>query len=112
MSRVRNRKIDWPACFRLIPSRFPPVQLYEGVSAPQDWEAVKRIEELTNPRLRRGAGKPLNLLNCFGYQALRRAMVPRKGLGPDPSNCSKNSHLPLRQVQRSYHWTVLMSPLL
>jgi hypothetical protein len=58
LSRVRNRKIDWSACFRLIPSRFPPVQLYEGVSAPQDWDAVKRIEELTNPRLRRGALLP------------------------------------------------------
>jgi hypothetical protein len=34
------------------------VQLYEGVSPSHDWDAVKRIEELTNPRLRRGALLP------------------------------------------------------
>ncbi len=39
-------------------------------------------------------------------------MVPRKGLGLYPSNCSKNSHLLLRQVRRLYHWTVLVSTLL
>jgi len=30
-------------------------------------------------------------------------------LGLDPSNYSKNSHLPLRQARRLYHWTVLVS---
>lgn len=30
-------------------------------------------------------------------------------MGLDPSNCSKNSHLPPRQVRRLYHWTVLVS---
>jgi hypothetical protein len=39
-------------------------------------------------------------------------MVPRKGLGPDPANYSKNSDLPLRPVQCLYHWTVLVSTLL
>jgi hypothetical protein len=33
-------------------------------------------------------------------------------LGPHPSNRSKNSYLPLRQVHRLYHCIVLVSILL
>lgn len=44
--------------------------------------------------------------------AIQNCMVPRKGLGINPTNYSKNSHLPLRQVRRLYHWTVLVSTLL
>lgn len=46
------------------------------------------------------------------YQSLGVLMVPRKGLGLDPSNYSKNSHLPLRRVRCLYHWAVLVSTLL
>lgn len=40
----------------MIPSRFPPVQLYEPIAPEEDWEALKRIETMTNPRLRRARG--------------------------------------------------------
>jgi len=40
---------DW---FCLIPSRFPPVDIYERVSPEADWPALLRVEELTNPRVR------------------------------------------------------------
>jgi hypothetical protein len=40
----------------LIPSRFPPVQLYEPIAPEEDWDALKRIETMTNPRLRRARG--------------------------------------------------------
>lgn len=38
--------------FRLIPSRFPPVNIYEEVIANDRIEALVEIENLTNPRLR------------------------------------------------------------
>jgi hypothetical protein len=53
----------------------------------------------------------LILLIVVEKQPLRTNEVPRKGLGLNPSNLSKNSHLPLRQVRRLYHWAVLVSTL-
>lgn len=43
--------------FRIIPSRFPPIGLFERVSDPSDLEAVYRIEMMTNPRIRNETGE-------------------------------------------------------
>lgn len=51
LSRFVEKRVNWSSCYRLIPSRFPPVQLYELIAPQGDWEALKRIETLTNPRL-------------------------------------------------------------
>lgn len=37
--------------YRLIPSRFPPIDLYERVAPASDWGAIHAIEEFTNPRV-------------------------------------------------------------
>lgn len=42
--------------FRIIPSRFPPIDLFERVADPADLEAVQKVEMMTNPRLRDEAG--------------------------------------------------------
>lgn len=45
-------KVRWRGDgFRLIPSRFPPVSIYEGVVAEDRLEALVAVENLTNPRL-------------------------------------------------------------
>lgn len=49
--------VHWPSCFRIIPSRFPPIQLFERVADPHDLEAVMAIESLTNARLRDEVGE-------------------------------------------------------
>jgi hypothetical protein len=36
--------------YRLIPSRFPPVSLYERVAPESAWPVVHAVEDLTNPR--------------------------------------------------------------
>jgi hypothetical protein len=36
--------------YRLIPSRFPPVSLYERVAPEEAWPVVHSVEDLTNPR--------------------------------------------------------------
>ena len=56
MKKIVQRRVDWSSSYRLIPSRFPPVQLYEPIAPEADWEALKRIETMTNPRLRPGSG--------------------------------------------------------
>ncbi|HET8656759.1 MAG TPA: RES family NAD+ phosphorylase [Longimicrobiaceae bacterium] len=49
-------RVLWPSCYRIIPSRFPPVQLFERVADPVDLEAVLAIEALTNDRVRDEVG--------------------------------------------------------
>jgi hypothetical protein len=48
--------VKWLPCWRIIPSRFPPIQLFERVADPADLEAVMEIESMTNPRLRDEVG--------------------------------------------------------
>ena len=54
---VPVRPVHWPSCFRVIPSRFPPVQLFERVADPEDLDAVFAIEALTNARIRDEVGE-------------------------------------------------------
>ena len=49
-------QVTWHPCYRIIPSRFPPINLFEEVADPADLEAVFEIEALTNDRLREEAG--------------------------------------------------------
>ncbi len=42
--------------YRLIPSRFPPIDLYGRVSTPEEFEFLHEIESLTNERLRDQVG--------------------------------------------------------
>lgn len=48
--------VRWTPCWRIIPSRFPPIQLFERVTDPADLEAVLAVESLTNDRLRDEVG--------------------------------------------------------
>lgn len=49
--------VQWKPCYRIIPSRFPPISLFEAVADPADLEAVFQIEAMTNERLREEAGE-------------------------------------------------------
>ncbi len=51
------RRVVWKPCWRIIPSRFPPIDLFERVADPADLEAVVELESLTNPRIRDEAGE-------------------------------------------------------
>ena len=51
-----RRRIRWSKIYRVIPSRYPPVDLFERIADPSDWEMIAEIEGLTNDRLRQEAG--------------------------------------------------------
>ncbi len=53
---VFQSRVEWKPCWRIISSRFPPVQLFEDVADPDDLEAVFEIEAMTNDRLRDEVG--------------------------------------------------------
>src|SRR5689334_10880632 len=50
-------RVRWRPCHRIVPSRFPPVDLFERVADPADLEAVIAVESLTNDRLRDEIGE-------------------------------------------------------
>lgn len=45
-------ELDWPKLYRLVPSKFPPIDLFENLVSPEDFEQLCAIEMLTNPRLK------------------------------------------------------------
>ena len=49
-------RVEWKPCRRIVPSRFPPIQLFERVTDPADLEVVFELESMTNPRLRDEVG--------------------------------------------------------
>ncbi|MGY3040878.1 RES domain-containing protein [Rhodanobacter sp. TND4EL1] len=50
------KRVRWSHAYRIVPSRFPPVGVYDRIADPADLDAVFAIEALTNPRLREEAG--------------------------------------------------------
>jgi hypothetical protein len=50
------RRLLWRNAVRIIPSVFPPVNLFERVARPEDIDAVQAIESEYNPRLRDAVG--------------------------------------------------------
>lgn len=54
---LERRRIRWRPCWRVIPSRFPPIDLFERVADAADLDAVIELESLTNERLRDEAGE-------------------------------------------------------
>lgn len=47
---------DWEKLHRLVPSHFPPIDLFENVADPADLEIVWALESATNDRLLEEAG--------------------------------------------------------
>ena len=56
-SRLASRHVVWQPSHRLVPSRFPPIGLFDRVARAADLDAVFELEALTNDRLREEAGE-------------------------------------------------------
>lgn len=44
-------QVSWPKAYRIIRSIYPPIDLFEDIADPQDWEALASAESKTNPRV-------------------------------------------------------------
>ncbi|HEX5418408.1 MAG TPA: RES family NAD+ phosphorylase [Gammaproteobacteria bacterium] len=51
------RRVAWRKTYRIIPSRYPPIALFERVADPADWDGIVEIESLTNERIRDEIGE-------------------------------------------------------
>jgi hypothetical protein len=54
--RVRRRDLTGERQYRIVPSRFPPIDLFETLVDPDELAIAYAIESLTNDRLRAEAG--------------------------------------------------------
>ena len=91
---ISTTKLDWPDACRLIPSRFPPISLFERVAEPADLDVVFAIEALGNPRLRDEIGElslvpPEHRISGPGTGAIMAAFTH---LNPDGSRFSDGSY--------------------
>ncbi len=64
------KRMRWNQAYRIVPSRFPTLGVYDRVADPADLDAVFALEAMTNPRLREEAG------------ALRQVPKERRLSGP------------------------------
>ena len=52
-----TRRVDWPQAWRVIASRYPPINLFERLTTDTAvWDALIALEQLTNPRVRDEVG--------------------------------------------------------
>jgi hypothetical protein len=70
---TRLSRLRWPFAFRAINSRYPPVDVFEHVADPADWDVLLELEEMTNPRVREACGE------------IARVPVPERPSGPGAS---------------------------
>jgi hypothetical protein len=50
-------QIDWHPAYRIVPSRFPSINLFDRVASPQDFDALYALEAMTNDRIRDEVGE-------------------------------------------------------
>ena len=53
----RLARIDWSPAYRVIPTRFPAVNLFDRVASTDDFDALYALEAMTNDRLRTEVGE-------------------------------------------------------
>lgn len=56
MTSASLRTVQWPRSWRIIRSIYPPIDLFEDIAHPRDWEALVSVEAKTNPRVRDEVG--------------------------------------------------------
>ncbi|KZL05376.1 RES domain protein [Pseudovibrio axinellae] len=44
-------QVRWPQYYRMVNSAYPPIDLFEDIADPADWELLAAAESRTNPRL-------------------------------------------------------------
>ncbi len=86
--------VEWRPSYRIVPSRFPPIDLFERVADPADLDAVYYVQALTNPRLREQAGElqlvaPEDRISGPGTSAIMAAFTHRN---PNGSRFSDGSY--------------------
>ncbi|HET7268111.1 MAG TPA: RES family NAD+ phosphorylase [Oleiagrimonas sp.] len=51
-----EKRIRWTRAYRMVPSRYPPVGVFDRIADPDALDALFALEAMTNPRLREHTG--------------------------------------------------------
>lgn len=82
-------------CYRLIPSKFPPIHLFEDVASDEDFAALFTIQALTNPRIQDEIGD-LSLIpegeRLFAVPGCSFVMAAFTHVNPDGSRFSNGDY--------------------
>src|SRR3546814_2044725 len=81
-------RVDWPSAVRLIESKFPPIDLFEDLAEPEDWELLAAAEAKTNPRIAETIGN------------LDLVPIERRVAGPGASYRSEEHTSELQSLMR------------
>ena len=55
--KVRRKNLHGIKQYRIVPSRYPPVDLFESLVSPEELDTLFEIESMTNDRLREEVGE-------------------------------------------------------
>ena len=117
MSLPKPRRITWPQSFRIIASRYPPINLFERLGT--DSEAVAALialEQLTNPRVKQEMGQ-LSLVpddQIVTGQGAGYVMAAFTHVNPEGSRFSDGTYgvwyaandLNTALAEHGHHWAV------
>jgi len=78
-------------CYRLIPSKFPPIALFDDVADAEDFEDLFAVQAMTNPRLKEQVGN-LDAIpgddRVYGIPGAGYVMAAFTHINPDGSRFS------------------------
>ncbi len=90
-----TEKFDKKVCYRLINSKFPPINLFDDVAEQGEFEALYDVQKMTNPRIQNEVGN-LNLLppNEIPYNitGCNWAIAPFTHIRPEGSRFSNGTY--------------------
>lgn len=92
MESLPSRNVEGQSAYRLVPSKYPTVSLFDDVADQDEFDSLYAIQALTNPRLRQELGN-LNLVPAnerpYGIRGCNYAMGPFVHINPAGSRFSR-----------------------
>jgi hypothetical protein len=55
--KVATKRFRWQPGFRIVPTRYPSISIFDRVADAREFDALYALEEMTNDRFREEAGK-------------------------------------------------------
>jgi hypothetical protein len=120
LESVPQKAFSMHRCYRLIPSQYPPIHLFEDVASPEEFDALYAVQMLTNPRIQDEIGL-INLVpeneRLFGTPGCGYVMAAFTHTNPEGSRFSNGDYgvyyaadtLPTAIAETIYHKEIFMS---
>ena len=55
--KIKTTDITWRPSYRIVPNKYPPLQIFESIADPYDLEALLEIEAMTDDVARQMSGR-------------------------------------------------------